>query len=71
AAFDNIGDRASRKSPLGRRVDPDEIAGAVLFLLSDLSGGVSGQCLNVDVGVSANSPLGTGSEYLETTNLRR
>jgi len=70
-AFDNITDRASRKAPLGRRVKPDEIAGAVLFFLSDLSGGISGQCLNVDAGVSANSPLGTGAEYLETTLLRR
>jgi len=70
AAFDNITDRASRKAPLGRRVAPDEIAGAVLFFLSDLSGGVTGQCLNVDAGASANSPLGTGPEYLETTNLR-
>jgi NAD(P)-dependent dehydrogenase (short-subunit alcohol dehydrogenase family) len=71
AAFDNITDRASRRSPLGRRVAPDEIAGAVLFFLSDLSSGITGQCLSVDAGVSANSPLGTGADYLATTNLRR
>ena len=71
AAFDDITDRASRKSPLGRRVAPEEIAGAALFLLSDLSGGITGQCLNVDAGASANCPLGTGLEYQQTTALRQ
>jgi 3-oxoacyl-[acyl-carrier protein] reductase len=39
--------------PLGRRGRPDDIAGAVLFLLSELSGFVSGQVLPVDGGSSA------------------
>jgi 3-oxoacyl-[acyl-carrier protein] reductase len=39
--------------PLGRRGQPDDIAGAVLFLLSGLSGFVSGQVLAVDGGSSA------------------
>jgi 3-oxoacyl-[acyl-carrier protein] reductase len=39
--------------PLGRRGRPDDIAGAVLFLLSGLSGFVSGQVLAVDGGSSA------------------
>jgi len=39
--------------PLGRRGLPDDIAGAVLFLLSGLSGFVSGQVLAVDGGSSA------------------
>jgi len=39
--------------PLGRRGQPDDIAGAVLFLLSALSGFVSGQVLAVDGGSSA------------------
>ncbi len=39
--------------PLGRRGRPDDIAGAVLFLLSELSGFVSGQVLAVDGGSSA------------------
>lgn len=68
--FDQITDRASNRSPLGRRVDPAEIAGAVLFFLSDLSSGITGQCLNVDAGVSANSPLGTHLDYAETTRIR-
>jgi NAD(P)-dependent dehydrogenase (short-subunit alcohol dehydrogenase family) len=38
--------------PLGRRGEPDDIAGAVVFLLSDLAGFVSGQVLSVDGGSS-------------------
>ncbi len=38
--------------PLGRRGTPDDVAGAALFLLSDLAGFVSGQVLAVDGGSS-------------------
>jgi 3-oxoacyl-[acyl-carrier protein] reductase len=38
--------------PLGRRGLPEDIAGAVLFLLSDLAGFVTGQVLAVDGGSS-------------------
>jgi 3-oxoacyl-[acyl-carrier protein] reductase len=38
--------------PLGHRGHPDDIAGAVLFLLSDLAGWVTGQVLAVDGGSS-------------------
>jgi 3-oxoacyl-[acyl-carrier protein] reductase len=58
--------------PLGRRGQPDDIAGAVLFLLSGLSGFVSGQVLAVDGGSSArpsfldddNLPVFVGDEEL-------
>ena len=36
--------------PLGRRGKPDDVAGAVLFLLSDLSAWITGQVLAVDGG---------------------
>jgi 3-oxoacyl-[acyl-carrier protein] reductase len=39
--------------PLGRRGTPDDIANAVLFLLSDLAGWITGQVLAVDGGSSA------------------
>jgi len=39
--------------PLGRRGDPEDIAGAVVFLVSDLARWVTGQVLAVDGGASA------------------
>lgn len=38
--------------PMGRKGDLEEIAGTVLFLLSDLAGYMTGQCLTVDGGIS-------------------
>jgi NAD(P)-dependent dehydrogenase (short-subunit alcohol dehydrogenase family) len=44
---------ARRGVPMGRRGEPDEIAAAALFLVSDLASYVTGQCLPVDGGTSA------------------
>jgi len=41
-----------RAIPMGRKGDMEEIAGTVLFLLSDLAGYMTGQCLIVDGGIS-------------------
>jgi NAD(P)-dependent dehydrogenase (short-subunit alcohol dehydrogenase family) len=38
--------------PLGRRGDPEDVAGAALFLLSDLAGWITGQVVVVDGGSS-------------------
>jgi 3-oxoacyl-[acyl-carrier protein] reductase len=43
--------------PLGRAAHPTDIAGALLFLASDLAQHVSAQVLNVDGGLTAKSPL--------------
>jgi len=38
------------KAPLGRNIDPDEVARSGLYLLSDLSSGVTGEVHYVDAG---------------------
>jgi NAD(P)-dependent dehydrogenase (short-subunit alcohol dehydrogenase family) len=43
--------------PLGRAAFPSDIAGAVLFLTSDLAQHVNAQILTVDGGLTARSPL--------------
>ncbi len=37
-------------SPLRRNVTIDDVGGSALYLLSDLGGGVTGECLHVDAG---------------------
>lgn len=50
AGFDQMLDHAQRKSPLGRNVTPDDVGRTGLYLLSDLSSGVTGETVHVDCG---------------------
>ena len=43
ADFDEMREHAAKKSPLGRNVDPANSAAPALYLLSDLSAGVTGE----------------------------
>ena len=52
AGFDEMREHAAEKAPLGRNVEPQELGNAGLYLLSDLSGGVTGEMLHVDCGYS-------------------
>jgi len=47
-------DRVVAKTPLARYAQPDEIAGAVLYLASDASSFVTGQTIIVDGGTTIN-----------------
>ena len=50
--FEDLAARARAASPLGRLGTPEEVAAAVLFLLSPLAAWVTGQTLVVDGGAS-------------------
>ncbi|MFZ0445292.1 MAG: enoyl-ACP reductase [Bacillus sp. (in: firmicutes)] len=50
--FDKLVDYTSQHSPLKRNATLDEIANTALFLLSDLSSGITGQNILVDAGYS-------------------
>ncbi|HEX7094322.1 MAG TPA: SDR family oxidoreductase [Acidimicrobiales bacterium] len=61
--------RDRRGVPLARRGEPDEIAAAALFLVSDLSSYVNGQCLPVDGGTSVkHAHLGDDNEPIFVRN---
>jgi NAD(P)-dependent dehydrogenase (short-subunit alcohol dehydrogenase family) len=51
-----------------RRMMPEEVASAILFLVSDLAGGVSGQTLFVDGAMSCKNPAGGVPEYTAVMN---
>ena len=51
---------AVARHPAGRLGRPDDIAAAVAWLASDEAGFVTGQCLTIDGGLTAASPLNPG-----------
>ena len=55
AAQPDIMDRVGRLYPMGRLVEPREVAQAVAFLASDLASGITGVVLPVDAGISAGN----------------
>jgi enoyl-[acyl-carrier protein] reductase I len=50
SGFDEMRDHAVRKAPLGRCVEFTELGATGLYLLSNMSGGVTGEILHVDAG---------------------
>ncbi len=50
SGFKSILDVVETKAPLRRNVTQDDIAGTALYLLSDLSNGVTGEVIHVDSG---------------------
>ncbi|MEE8450739.1 MAG: enoyl-ACP reductase [Thermoguttaceae bacterium] len=50
--FDKMRDHAAGKSPLGRNVEPEELAATGLYLLGEASDGVTGEVIHVDCGYS-------------------
>lgn len=50
--FDEMQERQAQKACLGRNVDPKELGTTGLYLLSDMSGAVTGETIHVDCGFS-------------------
>jgi enoyl-[acyl-carrier protein] reductase I len=48
--FREILDEYEERAPLGRNIDVSEVADGALFLISDLSSGITGEILHVDAG---------------------
>ena len=53
---DEVRDAFDALIPLGRRGTPENIADAVVFMLSDMAAHVNGQILGVDGGLSVQRP---------------
>ena len=49
-SIDEVFDHVVKKSPLKRNIDPDEVGKTAVYLLSDLSSGVTGENIFVDSG---------------------
>ena len=52
AGFDTLREHAAEKAPLGRHVESKELGAAALYLLGELSAGVTGETIHVDCGYS-------------------
>ncbi len=50
SGFKQILDAVEARSPLGRNITQDDVAKTALYLLSDLSSGVTGEIIHVDAG---------------------
>ncbi|MGW1419913.1 SDR family NAD(P)-dependent oxidoreductase [Bradyrhizobium manausense] len=51
-----------QRNPLGRLLDPDEVARAIVFLASDSASGITGAQIVVDAGLTAGFDFRTGEE---------
>jgi NAD(P)-dependent dehydrogenase (short-subunit alcohol dehydrogenase family) len=52
-------DQIARANPIGRLIEPSEVAALVLFLLSKDAGAITGACYQIDGGLLARMPDGT------------
>ena len=69
AGQDDMNDAAA-KIPLQRRAEPQDIADATLFLLSDKSSYITGQTLTVDGGATLGSAGDNLPEFVTNPRIR-